>query len=174
MPPLEFAVFTEFSPESKLIKGGWNTRVFTDTDARSGTAIECDLTNGIITVAPGAYHITGLSTVAYNSGGEPAEMTTVRAPASAGYCRLRTLGATPVLDPGMRDIDNADPSVLCIGSPCTANLASSIVEAYYETSEAARLVLEHQSGSSPESIYLRVYTQGSKWHAMARLAIRLL
>jgi hypothetical protein len=174
MPAPEFAIFTEFSPESKVVKSGWNTRVFTDTDTRNGNAIHCDFTSGIITVQPGAYHITGLSTVGYDSGGEPPEMTTVRSPASAGYCRLRTLGATPVLDPGMHDIDNADTSVLCIGNPCTANLSSSMVETFYETNAVARLVLEHQSGSNPERIYLRVYTQGSKWHAMARLAIRRL
>jgi hypothetical protein len=34
------------------------------------------------------------------------------------------------------------------------------------------MTLEHQSGSGPEQIYLRVFTQNSKWHAMARIAIR--
>ena len=101
-------------------------------------------------------------------------MTTVRAPASAGYARLRTVGAKAVVNPGMRDIDNADPSVICIGSPCTANLASSLVEAYYETDKMARILLEHQSGNNPEQIYLRVFTQSSKWHAMARINIRRL
>jgi hypothetical protein len=82
------AIFTEFSPDSKLLKAGWNTRVFTHTDARRGNGIRCDFVTGIITLAPGSYHFTGVSVVAYTSGGEPAEMTTVRAPASAGYCRL--------------------------------------------------------------------------------------
>ncbi len=45
---LEYAVFTELSPESKLLKGGWNTRVFTNTDARKGTAIACDFATGIV------------------------------------------------------------------------------------------------------------------------------
>jgi hypothetical protein len=170
----EYAIFTEFSPASKLLKGGWNTRVFTDTDTRKGTGIRCDFATGIVTLAPGAYHITGLSTVAYYSGGEPAEMTTVRAPASAGYARLRTLGANAVVNPGMRDVDNADPSVICIGSACTANLAPSLVEAYYETDQAARILLEHQSGNNPEQIYLRVFVQNSKWHVMARINIRRL
>jgi hypothetical protein len=174
MPTPEFAVFTEFSPDLKPIKGGWNTRVFTDTDARNGTGIQCDFASGIIMLPPGAYHITGLSTVGYFMGDEPPEMTTVRNPASAGYCRLRTVTEPIVVNPGMRDIDNADASVVCIGSPCTANLASSMIEAYYEAAEMTRLVLEHQSGSHPEQIYLRVYTEGSKWHAMARLAIRRL
>jgi hypothetical protein len=168
----EYAVFTELSPESKLLKGGWNTRIFTDTDSRKGNTIRCDFATGIVTVAPGIYQISGVSVVAYTSGGEPPEMTTIRAPASAGYCRLRTLGANPIIDPGMRDISNDDPSVICIGSPNTANLTPSLFEAYFETDRPARMVLEHQSGSNPEQIYLRVFIQNSKWHAMARVAIR--
>jgi len=143
----EHAIFTEFSPESKLLKTGWNTRVFTHTDARRGNGIQCDFATGIITLAPGSYHFTGVSVVAYMSRGEPAEMTTVRAPASAGYCRLRTVGPSRVLNPGMRDVDNADPSVISIGSPSTANLTASLFEAYMETDKTVEIVLEHQSGS---------------------------
>ena len=169
---LDYAVFTELSPESKLLKGGWNTRVFTNTDSRKGNAIQCDFATGIVTVAPGVYHISGMSIVAYDSGGEPPEMTTIRAPASAGYCRLRTLGANPIVDPGMRDIGNDDPSVICVGSPSSANLTPSLFEAYFETDGPARMILEHQAGSNPEQIYLRVFTENSKWHAMARIGIR--
>ena len=39
-------MFTELSPESKLLRGGWNTRVFTNTDARTGNAIQCDFATG--------------------------------------------------------------------------------------------------------------------------------
>ena len=87
---LDYAVFTELSPESKLLKGGWNTRVFTNTDSRKGNAIQCDFATGIVTVAPGLYHISAMSIVAYNSGGEPPEMTTIRSPprpATAGCAR---------------------------------------------------------------------------------------
>jgi hypothetical protein len=169
---LDYAVFTELSPDSKLLKGGWNMRVFTSTDSRKGNAIQCDFATGIVTIAPGLYHISGMSIVAYNSGGEPPEMTTIRAPASAGYCRLRTLGANPIIDPGMRDIGNDDPSIICVGSPSTANLAPSLFEAYFETDRPARMILEHQAGSNPEQIYLRVFIQNSKWHAVARISIR--
>jgi hypothetical protein len=169
---LDYAVFTELSPESKLMKAGWNTRVFTNTDSRKGNAIQCDFATGVVTVAPGVYHISGMSLVAYNSGGEPPEMTTIRAPASAGYCRLRTLGSNPVVDPGMRDVGNDDPSIVCLGSPSTANLTPSLLETYFETDRPARMILEHQSGSNPEQIYLRVFIQNSKWHAVARIAIR--
>jgi len=169
---LDYAVFTELSPESKLLKGGWNTRVFTNTDSRKGNAIQCDFATGIVTVAAGVYHIGGMSIVAYNSGGEPAEMTTIRAPASAGYCRLRTLGSSPIVDPGMRGVGNDDPSVICLGSPSSANLTPSLFEAYFETDRPAQMILEHQAGSNPEQIYLRVFIQNSKWHAMARIGIR--
>ena len=169
---LDYAVFTELSPESKLLKGGWNTRVFTNTDSRKGDAIQCDFATGIVTLAAGVYHLSGLSIVAYDSGGEPPEMTTIRAPASAGYCRLRTLGSNPILDPGMRDIGNDDPSIICVGSPSSANLSPSLFEAYFETDGPARMILEHQAGSNPEQIYLRVFTENSKWHAMARIGIR--
>ena len=72
----------------------------------------------------------------------------------------------------MRDIGNDDSSVLCVGSPSTANLTPSLFEAYFETDKPARMILEHQAGSNPEQIYLRVFTQNSKWHAVARIAIR--
>jgi hypothetical protein len=125
-----------------------------------------------VTLAPGVYHISGMSLVAYNSGGEPPEMTTIRSPASAGYCRLRTLGSNAVADPGMRDVGNDDPSVVCLGSPSTANLTPSLLETYFETDRPAQLILEHQSGSNPDHIYLRVFIQNSKWHAVARIAVR--
>jgi hypothetical protein len=169
---LDYAVFTELSPDSKLLKGGWNTRVFTHTDARKGDAIQCDFATGIVTVAAGAYHIGGMSMVGYLSGEEPPETATIRAPASAGYCRLRTLGARAIIDPGMREIANDDASVICVGSVATANLTPSLFEAYFETDRPARMLLEHQSGSNPEQVYLRVFTQNSQWHVMARIGIR--
>lgn len=168
----DYAVFTEMSPESKLLKAGWNTRVFTDTDARNGNAIRCDFATGIVTVAPGVYHISGLSIVSYNTGGEPPEMATVRAPASAGYCRLRLLGATDV---NPNDIKNEDPSIKCIGSGATANMGPSLFETYLTaTARETKMLLEHQAGSNPQQIYLRVYTQNSKWHVQARISIRRL
>ena len=86
----EYAVFTELSPDNKMMTPGFNTRVFTDVDLQRGNSIRCDFKTGAITLAPGSYHITGFSMATYNSGGEPPEMTTVRSPAAAGYCRLRT------------------------------------------------------------------------------------
>ncbi len=115
----------------------------------------------------------GWTMVAYNSGGEPPEMTTIRAPASAGYCRLRTVDPdVGVESTDLHALDNGDPTVICIGSPSSANLVPSLFESFYETDKTARIVLEHQSGTKPEQIYLRVFVQNSKWHAFARISIR--
>jgi hypothetical protein len=171
----EYAVFTEFSPESKAMTPGFNTRVFTDADSQRGNSIRCDFKTGAITLAPGSYHITGFSMATYNSGSEPPEMTTIRSPAAAGYCRLRTYDPKRVVDPSnMRGIPNEDASVFCIGSGCTANMTSSLFEAYYTTEKEVQIILEHQMGHAPDKIYLRVYTENSKWHVLARIAIRKL
>jgi hypothetical protein len=165
----EYAVFTEFSPDNKAMSPGFNIRVFTDVDSRRGNSISCDFKTGAITLAPGSYHITGFSMATYNSGSEPPEMTTVRSPAAAGYCRLRAYDPTATVDPS---IPNEDPRVICIGSPCTPNMTPSLFEAYYTTETEAQIILEHQMGHAPDQIYLRVYTEKSKWHAFARIAIR--
>ena len=169
-----YAVFTELSPDSKPMMPGWNRRVFTDTDAQKGSAIQCDFTTGVVTLAPGTYHITALSMVAYTTGAEPPETTTIRSPASAGYCRLRTVDdPTVVADAtNLRELPNSDPTVICIGSPSTANLTPSLLETFYETDKTAWILLEHQSGSKPDQIYLRVFVGNSKWHAFARISIR--
>jgi hypothetical protein len=89
--------------------------VFADVDAQRGSSIRCDFKTGAITLAPGSYHMTGFSMAMYNSGGEPPEMITVRSPAAAGYCRLRTYDPKATVDPSnMLAIPNEDPgSMLC-------------------------------------------------------------
>ena len=170
----EYAVFTEFSPANKLMVPGWNRRIFTDTDARKGDSIKCDFATGVVSLAPGAYHLTGMSMVSYPSGGEP-ETTTIRAPASAGYCRLRVFDPLAVVDSAnLKAIDNGDRSIICIGSPGTPNLAPSLFDGYYATDKTAQIVLEHQSGTAPQQIYLRVFVENSKWHAFARLNVQKL
>lgn len=174
-PAVDYAVFTEFSPQTKPMKPGWNRRIFTDTDAQKGSSIRCDFATGIVSLVPGLYHLSGLSTVAYDSGNEPPETTTVRAPAAAGYCRLRSVAGDAGPDQvELHAIDNADPGVICLGSTATANMTPSLFEAYYETTRPTRVLLEHQCGSAPRQIYLRVFAQNSKWHAFARLAVRRL
>jgi hypothetical protein len=169
----DYAVFTELSTELKALKAGWNRRFFTNTDTRKGNAIQADLATGIVTVAPGTYHLSGYSIAAYFVGNEPPETTTTRSPAAAGYCRLRKVEAGDTTDPlDMHAVDNADPRVLSIGSTGTANMVPSLFDTFLETAQPAHIVLEHQCGSNPEQIYLRVFAQNSKWHAFARISIR--
>jgi hypothetical protein len=169
----DYAVFTELSPDTKPMKPGWNRRVFTDTDIRKGTAIQCDFATGVVSLAPGIYHLAGMSIVTYHTGAEPPGTTTIKAPnAAAGYCRLRTVEPGDKADSSLRGIDNSDASVICIGSTSTANMVPSVFDTFFETAAAAQLVLEHQSGDKPDQIYLRVFTENSKWHALARLSIR--
>jgi hypothetical protein len=119
----EYAVFTEFSPDNKQALAGWNRRVFTDTDVRKGATIQCDFTTGIVTLAPGAYHISGLSMVAYFTSDDPPETIVPRSPASAGYCRLRSVDPQAAADPAsLRELPNSDAHIITIGSPSTANL----------------------------------------------------
>jgi hypothetical protein len=175
-PAPDYAVFTEFSPDTKPMKPGWNRRVFTNTDVRKGSSIQCDFATGIVTLAPGTYHLAGMSIVTYHTGTEPPETTTIKAPAaSAGYCRLRTV------EPGdqaqvmsLRGIDNGNRRVICVGSTSTANMVPSVFDTLFETAATAQLVLEHQSGDKPDEVYLRVFTEHSKWHALARLSVRRL
>ena len=44
--------------------------------------------------------------------------------------------------------------------------------ANYTTEKEIQILVEHQSGSDPAGIYLRVEIQNSKWHALARIGIR--
>ena len=174
-PRPEYAVFTEFSPAKKALKSGWNTRVYTDTDVKQGDSIQCDFETGLITLAPGSYHISGYSMVVYDSGGEPPEMATIRAPAAGGYSRLRIHDPKRKADQSdMRSLGNADPSVIGIGSPSTPNMTPSIFDAYFTTDKVVQILLEHQSGNNPDHIYLRIYIENSKWHALARISIRRL
>ena len=171
----DYAVFTELSPDSKPMQPGWNRRIFTNTDSRKGSAVECDFRTGVVTLAPGSYQLSGMSMVLYGTTGDPPETTTIRSPAAAGYCRLRTFDPSAQLDvSNLRALDNGDPSVICIGSPATANMVPSVFDAFFEAGKPTQLVLEHQSGDKPEQIYLRVYTEKSKWHAVARISIRRL
>ena len=51
----EYAVFTELSPDSKMMAPGFNARVFTDVDSQRGTSIRCDFKTGAIMLAAGSY-----------------------------------------------------------------------------------------------------------------------
>jgi hypothetical protein len=163
--PHRYAVFAEHSPAMKPVQPGMNTRVFNKIEARSPDgAIRLDEATGEITLPPGTYHLSGFSSVAYNTGDEPPEMVTTRSPANGGYCRLRRAEE----DPEDRDAGFA------LGSISTGNAVPSLVETYFTTAEEVGIVLEHQSGSRTDDLYLQVFSMGSSAHVFARLCIRRL
>ena len=54
-----YAIYAEYSPDSKKMKEGWNRRAFTHVEAQSGDRIGLHRVTGVITLAPGTYHMTG-------------------------------------------------------------------------------------------------------------------
>ncbi len=170
----DYAIYAEYSPDSKKVENGWNRRVFTDVEAQSGDRVGLHKVTGVITLAPGTYHMTGFSAVTYATFEEPPQMVTTRCPAAGGYCRLRYLD--PEIDVAgngsPNDVPNEDAIV--VGSGATANVIPSLFEAYLTKDEEARLILEHQSGNDPQQIYLRQFSEGSFWHVFARISIRRL
>lgn len=162
--PHSLAVYAEHSPTTKLMQPGMNPRVFNveEVPCRTGH-ISLDTETGVITLAPGTYHITGFSSTAYATQ-EPAEMVATRAPVSAGYCRLRlTTESAEDRDAGF-----------VFGGVSTANVVPSLVETYYSTDRPVSFVMEHQCGSKVEDICLQSDSGGSTHHVFARIAIRRL
>ena len=161
-----YAVFSEYSPESKPMQPGMNTRVFNHVDAQSPDgSIQLDQKTGVITLPPGTYHLNGFSSTVYFTGEEPPEMTLVRTPyANGGYCRLRYADELPE--------DHA--AGFAFGSISSANAVPSLVETYLTTAEGTKIVMDHPSGSDTTDVYLQVHSNESAAHVFARLAIRRL
>lgn len=160
-----YAVFAEHSPKTKASKPGMNTRVFNVIEAQSeDNSIRLNKKNGVITLPPGTYHITGFSTTVYYTGKEPPEMVEPRSPANGGYCRLRR----------EEESETDHEAGFVFGSISTANAVPSLVETYFTTEKKARILMEHQSGSDPKDVYLRVFSNNSSLHVFARISIRRL
>jgi hypothetical protein len=169
-PTHAHAVFAEYSPQTKPMKPGMNTRVFNRTEAMADVGIALEEGTGIITLAPGVYHITGFSAVVYFTGKEPSEMVSTRSPANGGYCRLRKV------DPSVSLPDDAssNETAIVVGSATTANAVPSLFETYLTVEKETQILVEHQSGHTVTDIHLQVYTENSPWHILARICIRRL
>lgn len=164
MTPIHsYAVFAEHSPTTKMMKPGMNTRIFNVMEAHSGHDIRLAMGTGVITLAPGTYHITGFSAVAYATK-EPPEMVATRAPANGGYCRLRHTSD---------EAEDRDAGIV-FGSISTANVVPSLIETYFTTDVEAHLVMEHQCGSAVADICLQSDAGGSTKHVFARICVRRL
>lgn len=158
-----YAVFAEFSPTTKLMEPGMNTRVFNVVESHQGDDIRLEMGTGVITLAPGTYHITGFSATAYATV-EPPEMVATRAPAAGGYCRVR------------KATDSADDrkAAIVVGSISTANVVPSLVETYFTTDQEVQILMEHQNGENVGDICLESNAGGSANHVFARICIRRL
>src|SRR4051795_13450343 len=61
--PLSHAIYAEYAKDSnKLMKNGLNRRVFNKVESQAGSDIALN-PDGSISLAPGTYHISGVSTV---------------------------------------------------------------------------------------------------------------
>jgi hypothetical protein len=167
--PTEIAVYAEHSDTTKEMvmypkpAGPWNTRVFNRIEAQVGQSIGLDESTGIVTLAPGFYHITACSIVTYAEP-EAEDQTTVPISTrpNGGYCRLRHLA----------DIGCPNERAIAVGTISNANMVPSTIDAYVNVEDGARIILEHQVGDAVGGIYLQVGAGGSSWHVFARIAIR--
>jgi hypothetical protein len=161
--PVDLAVFAEYSPSMKVVQGGWNARVFNKTEVLEGSSIRANTDTGVVTLGPGVYHITGFSTVTYNSL-DPSEKGRVDIDAHpyAGYCRLRYA----------KDVGCLNELAIAIGSVANANMLPSSIDTYLDVPRQAEIVLEHQIGDVVSGVYLEDNSGNSPWHVFARIAIR--
>ena len=170
----EYAVFTEFSPDTKPAMPGWNRRVFTDTDVRKGTAIQCDFKTGIVTLAPGAYHISGLSMVAYFTKDDPSGDDRRALACVGGILPAAVLRSRP--PPSIRQIFAGCPTAIPASSASAARARPTSCPACSRPSTKPtgrrRSCWSINRDQSPSQIYLRVFVENSKWHAFARISIR--
>jgi hypothetical protein len=159
----EIAIYAEHSDSMKPmtldltlpeLQQGWNVRVFNRTEVYRANAIHLEQGTGVVTLGPGLYHIIASSMVASND-------LTQLAP-FAGYCRLRA-ASKPACP---------NEEAIAIGTMSTPNMIPSMIDTYFEVTEQAHIVLEHQVGNSVAGLYLQGTWMGSSWHVFARISIQ--
>ena len=166
--PLSYAVYAEYARDAnKLMKGGLNRRVFNKVEAQSGDDIAMN-TDGSITLAPGTYRISGVSTVTMQTTFAPPVVKNNNN--YPGYAMVYPVSAE---NAGMEVLKQA----IAIGTPNTASdLAPSVFETIYVAKARADIAVGHQSGDDLHNeVYLSVYdVQGARsdYHAVARITIQ--
>lgn len=168
--PRSYAIYGEYaSGSNKLMKNGFNRRVFNRVEAQSGTDIKLN-SDGSITLEPGTYRLTGFSITT---------MQTTYAPPTAknnnnypGYALVY-----PVADEsaGASLVNDA----IGIGSPQNAlDTTPSLFDCVYTTKTETKIAVGHQSGTNLHNeVYLSVYEvagQKSNFHVFARISIERL
>jgi hypothetical protein len=157
----EFAVYSEYSDSDKPMQPGANTRVFNTIEVPSGGSIKLDKNTGVITLAPGTYHITASSIVTpYDPAVDTDGRVTNQARPFGGYCRLR-----------YSDKPERDDPPIAIGTISNVNMLVSLIDTYLRVDSEAEIVLDHQVGDIIDGLYLQVAVGGSSWHVFARISI---
>jgi hypothetical protein len=160
----EFAVYSEYSDSNKPMQPEANPRVFNRVEVQSGECIGLDQNTGVVTLRPGAYHITASSLVTpyYPATDIDGRVTDDPRPLGA-YCRLR-----------YRDKPNREDTPIAIGTVSTINMLPSLIDTYLQVDHDAEIVLDHQAGADVENLYLQVTVGDSSWHVFARISIHRL
>ena len=167
MSLLSYGVYAEYArDENKLMKNGVNRRVFNKVEAQAGRDISLN-EDGSITLLPGTYHLTGVSTVTMQTKfAPPVPKNNNTYP---GYSMVYPLLA-----------ENAGRTILqqaiAIGTPSTAlDLAPSVFDAIYVATAPISIAVGHQAGDDlHDEVYLSVYDvegETSDYHAVARITI---
>jgi len=166
-PPLSYAVYAEYARDTnKLMKNGLNRRVFNKVESQSGFGITLN-PDGSISLAPGTYHMTGVSTVTMQTAyAPPVSQYNNTYP---GYGMVYPVSAE---DTGHEVLKRA----IAIGTPATAMyMAPSVFDTIYVAPATIDIAVGHQSGDDlHDEVYLSVYeVQGetSDYHAVARITI---
>jgi hypothetical protein len=177
-PPHEYAVYGEYSDKDLAMVPGWNTRVFNRREVQEGTSIALDDKTGVITLAPGTYHVSASSLIAYYDPKIPS-LTIMKELPVAGYARLANLAdaEAETKDPAFTSgapsqsaIDKSNAQSLAISTGSNADLIPSLIETYLKIEKPAQVVLQHQVGADVKGIYLHVNGNGSAWHVFARIS----
>src|SRR5262245_11065141 len=161
------AVYAEYAREvNKLMKDGLNRRVFNAVEAQAGGDISLN-EDGSITLLPGTYHLTGVSTVTMQATFAPPVPRNDNS--YPGYAMVYPLSAE---DAGRGTLQQA----IAIGTPNTAlDLAPSVFDAIYVAPAPISIAVGHQSGNDlHDEVYLSVYDvegETSDYHAVARITI---
>jgi hypothetical protein len=164
---LSYAVYGEYARDSnKLMKNGLNRRVFNKVESQAGSDIRLNA-GGSITLEPGTYRFSGVSTVTMQTTFAPPVITH-----DNNYPGYSLVYPVSVESAGMTAVQQA----IAIGTPNTASdLSPSVFDAIYTVTARTDIAVGHQSGNDlHDEVYLSIYDvagEKSDYHAVARITI---
>lgn len=161
-------MFAEYSLEhgdsnkGKLAQSGFNRRTFNTVEVQRGDEARLSQADGVITLAPGLYHIVACSI-----------LTAVGSDSThPGYCVLRH----PNIDlPGPDTGGDVGARFLASGTIANAAMGTaSMIDTYLEVSETTQIVVEHQVlMQEGQDVYLQLAANDSSNHVMARIRVEV-